>query len=147
MLGTTDAVAGIVKGVGGILDDLFTSDEEREAAKLKLAKLEMEGKLENFKTQLSAILAEAKSNDPWTSRARPTFLYVVYVFILAAIPMGILSAFKPELAIAIAAGARAWLNAIPGELYALFGAGYLGYSHMRSGDKKMLQTQLKKLGS
>jgi hypothetical protein len=61
--------------------------------------------------------------------------------------MGILSAFKPELAIAIAAGARAWLNAIPGELYALFGAGYLGYSHMRSGDKKMLQTQLKKLGS
>lgn len=147
MFGTVDAVSGIVKGVGGILDDLFTSDEEREAAKLKLAKLEMEGKLENFKTQLSAILAEAQSKDPWTSRARPTFLYVVYVFILAAIPMGILSAFKPELAIAIAAGARAWLQAIPGELYALFGAGYLGYSHMRSGDKKMLQNQLKKFGA
>lgn len=147
MFGTVDAVSGIVKGVGGILDDLFTSDEEREAAKLKLAKLEMEGKLENFKTQLSAILAEAQSKDPWTSRARPTFLYVVYVFILAAIPLGILSAFKPELAIAIAAGARAWLQAIPGELYALFGAGYLGYSHMRSGDKKMLQNQLKKFGA
>ncbi len=81
---------------------------------------------------------EAKSADPWTSRARPSFLYVVYTFILAAIPMGFLFAFEPETAEAVTEGVRLWLAAIPGEMWALFGAGYLGYSGMRSYDKRKL---------
>ena len=34
-----DTIGGIVAGLAGGLDELFTSDEEREAAKLKLATL------------------------------------------------------------------------------------------------------------
>jgi hypothetical protein len=86
--------------------------------------------------QLSAIVAEAQSEDPWTSRARPSFLYMCYVLILAAIPAGILSAVAPETAAAIIEGFRAWLAAIPDEIVALMAAGYLGYTGARSLDKR-----------
>ena len=128
-------VGDALKGAFGLIDDLFTSDEEKQAAKLKMLKLQQEGKLKEFKAQMSVMLAEAKSDDPWTSRARPTFLYVIYVMILFAIPMGILSAFKPEIAIDIAKGMQAWLAAIPEGLWNTFGLGYVGYNVARSADK------------
>ncbi len=135
-----DPIASVVSGVAGplfgLIDNLFTSDEERLEAKRKLLEMEQQGKLDTLKTTLSAILAEAQSQDPWTSRARPTFLYVIYLYILAAFPMGFLFAFQPMAANAIAVGVGAWLNAIPESLYALFGAGYLGYAGFRSWDKK-----------
>ena len=94
----------------------------------------------NLRTRLSAILAEAKSADPWTSRARPSFMYVFYLLILAAIPMGILHAFEPTIAQSIADGFQKWLGVIPSEIWALFGAGYLGYGHFRSKDKAAILT-------
>ena len=57
-----------------------------------------------LETQLQAIVAEASSADPWTSRARPNFLYVMYILLLTALPMGVLSAFHPMAARDIAAG-------------------------------------------
>jgi hypothetical protein len=84
---------------------------------------------------MSAIIAEAQSQDPYTSRARPSFLYVMYALILAAIPMGVLHAYNPELAVSIATGLKAWLEALPEELWWLFGAGYLGYTGARTIDK------------
>ncbi|OPY70628.1 MAG: hypothetical protein A4E57_00472 [Syntrophorhabdaceae bacterium PtaU1.Bin034] len=60
------------------------------------------------------------------------FLYVVYLFILAAIPMGFVAALKPDLAKAVADGMGAWLKAIPDQMWYLFGAGYLGYGAFRS---------------
>ena len=74
--------------------------------------------------------------DPWTSRARPTFMYVIYLMILSAIPMGVVAAFDPTMATAIATGMQAWLAAIPDGLWATFGIGYSGYSVARSIDKK-----------
>lgn len=134
-----DPIASVVSGVSGplfgLIDNLFTSDEERIEAKRKLLEMEQAGKLDTLKTALSAILAEAQSNDPWTSRARPTFLYVIYLCILAALPMGVLFAFQPVAANAIAVGFGAWLNAIPESMWALFGAGYLGYSGARTWEK------------
>jgi hypothetical protein len=134
-----DPIASVVSGVAGplfgLIDNLFTSDEERMEAKRKLLEMEQAGKLDTLKTTLSAILAEAQSNDPWTSRARPTFLYVIYLCILTAIPMGVLFAFQPVAANAIAVGFGAWLNAIPESMWALFGAGYLGYSGARTWEK------------
>ena len=134
-----DPIASVVSGVAGplfgLIDNLFTSDEERLEAKRKLLEMEQQGKLDTLKTTLSAILAEAQSNDPWTSRARPTFLYVIYLCILTAIPMGVLFAFQPVAANAIAVGFGAWLNAIPESMWALFGAGYLGYSGARTWEK------------
>jgi hypothetical protein len=91
--------------------------------------------MEVLQTRMSAIVAEANSNDPWTSRARPSFLYVMYVMILWALPMGILAAFRPEAARDIAAGMNAYLNGLPEPLYALFGTGYLGYTAMRQWGK------------
>lgn len=130
-----DAVSGLAGPLFSLVDKLFTSDEERAEAKRKLVELEQNGELEAMKVSLSAIVAEAQSADPWTSRARPTFLYVIYLLILAALPMGLVAAFEPEVALAVAAGVQAWLGAIPGDLWYLFGAGYLGYSASRSFDK------------
>jgi len=128
--------------LGGIIDvgkkligNLFPDPEERAKAELQLQLLQQNGELQELETRLSAIVMEAKSKDPWTSRARPSFLYVMYAMILASIPMGVLHAFDPELAVGIATGMQNWLKAIPSEMWALFGAGYLGYAWNRSKDK------------
>ena len=86
-------------------------------------------------SRLAAIVAEANSHDPWTSRARPSFLYVMYVLLLWALPMGLLAMFSPGRAAAIAAGMNAYLAGLPEPLYALFGTGYLGYTAARQWGK------------
>ncbi|WP_156841945.1 holin family protein [Novosphingobium aquimarinum] len=118
-----------------ILDKIIADPEERARAKLELLKLENSRDMEQLQTQLSAILAEAGSSDPWTSRARPSFLYVMYAMILWAMPMGLIAAFSPHTASAIAEGMTGYLGGLPEPLYALFGTGYLGYSAMRQWGK------------
>jgi hypothetical protein len=108
---------------------------ERATAELELLKAQQDGTFKGIELQLSAILAEAQSPDPWTSRARPSFLYVMYIMILFAIPMGFLSAYSPSTAEAVANGMKSWLAAIPTELYTLFGVGYTGYAVMRGVEK------------
>jgi hypothetical protein len=135
------ALPVIGKTIDKVLDKLFPDPIERAKAELEVKKLDFE---ENA-LQLSAILAEAKSADPWTSRARPSFLYVIYIMILMAIPMGVLSAFHPEAAKAIAEGMKAWLAAIPEALWAVFGVGYTGYTMARSvWDKNAFTSIVKK---
>jgi hypothetical protein len=126
---------GVVDAAARMLDRLIPDEKAREAAKLALRSEEGRQALAEVQTQLSAILAEANSADPWTSRARPAFLYVVYILLLGALPMGVLSAFNPEAAKAIAQGFGAWLNAIPEPIVTLFSIGYLGYTGARSLDK------------
>ena len=122
---------------GKLIDKIFPDPTQRDAAKLELLKMQQAGELETVKIQMSAIVAEAQSADPWTSRARPSFLYVMYALILFAIPMGLLSFFKPDAATQIATGMKAWLAAIPDSLWAVFGVGYTGYTVARSAwDKK-----------
>jgi hypothetical protein len=114
---------------------LFPDPTEQAKAQLVLLDMQQKGELELLKTQLSAILAEAQSADPWTSRARPSFMYVIYLLLLFGIPMGFVSAFNPDLAANVSAGFKAWLAAIPSELYTLFGVGYVGYAAARTVDK------------
>lgn len=118
-----------------IFPDKVAQAAEREKAQLALLQATQDGSLKAAQVQLSAILAEAQSNDPWTSRARPSFMYVMYAMILAAIPMGVLYAFAPAVAMSVADGMKAWLNAIPDQLYYLFGVGYTGYTVMRGVEK------------
>ncbi len=73
--------------------------------------------------------------DAFTRRARPTFLYVIYVLLLTAVPVGLLAAVRPAAAQAIAMGMRVYFAAIPEPLYALFGTGYLGYTVAREWGK------------
>jgi len=120
---------------GKIFDKVLPDETAREAAKLELLAMQGSQEMDLLQVQMSAIVAEAKSQDPWTSRARPAFLYVVYLYILFGIPMGVLFTFNPEAATALSGGARAWLTSIPEEMWWLFGTGYLGYVGARTVDK------------
>ena len=128
-------IAGLIGPVAKLIDKLIPDPEARDRAKLELLKLEGSQEMETLRTQLSAIVAEAQSSDPWTSRARPSFLYVMYALLLWAIPMGLIAAFRPEMARGIATGMNAYLAGIPEPLYALFGTGYLGYTAARTWGK------------
>jgi len=128
-------IDGLFGPVAKLIDKIIPDPEARDRAKLELLKLEGSQEMEAIKTQLSAIVAEAQSADPWTSRARPSFLYVMYALLLWAIPMGLIAAAQPEMAANIAKGMNAYLAGIPEPLYALFGTGYLGYTAARSWGK------------
>jgi hypothetical protein len=125
----------IVGPIAGLLDKLIPDPKARDEAKLKLLELQGSQEMEATRTQISAIVAEAQSADPWTSRARPSFLYVMYALLLWAIPMGLIAAVRPAMAKDIAAGMNAYLNGIPEPLYALFATGYLGYTVARQWGK------------
>ena len=128
-------ISGIL-GIGGkLIDKLFPDPEAKAKAKLELLKMEQEGQLKEVQVQLSAIMAEAQSPDPWTSRARPSFLYVVYLLLLWSIPMGVLTIFNPAAAQAFTIGFQAWMNAIPEPVLTLFGVVMTGYVAGRSWEK------------
>jgi hypothetical protein len=128
-------IESLIGPIAGLIDKIIPDPKARDAAKLELLKLQGAQELESVRTQLSAIVAEAQSADPWTSRARPSFLYVMYALLLWAIPMGLIAAAAPDMAAHIAAGMTAYLNGIPEPLYALFGTGYLGYTAARQWGK------------
>jgi hypothetical protein len=125
----------LIGPVASIIDKIIPDKEARNKAKLELIKLEGTQEMAAIEARLSAIVAEANSPDPWTSRARPSFLYVMYTLILWALPMGILAAFRPDIARDIGAGMNAYLGGLPEALYALFGTGYLGYTAARQWGK------------
>jgi len=130
-------VGSALSGLGSLAKDIreaITGDVSADKkAEIALKAQVIESEIE--KTRLSVMVAEASSQDKWTSRARPSFMYVIYILILASLPMGILYAIHPQTAANIATGFQSWLKAIPSDLYALFGAGYLGYAGARSYEK------------
>ena len=125
----------LISPIAGLIDKLIPDPRARDAAKLELLKLQGSQEMDAIKAQMTAIVAEAQSNDPWTSRARPSFLYVMYTMILWAIPMGLIAAVRPDMARGIADGMNAYLAGIPEPMWALFGTGYLGYTAARSWGK------------
>jgi hypothetical protein len=125
----------VIGPLAGLIDKIIPDPKARDAAKLELIKLERTQELERVRTQLSGIVAEAQSPDPWTSRARPSFLYVMYALLLWAIPMGLIGAIRPETAERIARVMNTYLTGLPEPLYALFATGYLGYTAARQWGK------------
>lgn len=125
----------LIGPIASIIDKIIPDKEARAKAKLALLQLEGTHELKQIEARLSAIVAEARSPDPWTSRARPSFLYVMYALVLFALPMGVIAAFDADTARSISAGITAYLGALPEELYALFGTGYLGYTAARQWGK------------
>ena len=128
-------IESIIGPISSLLDRIIPDPRARDDAKLQLLKLQGDQEMANIGVQLQAIVAEAASPDPWTSRARPSFLYIMYALILWAIPMGLIAAVQPQTATAIASGMTAYLRGIPDELYTLFGTGYLGYTAARTWGK------------
>ncbi|MFA6280371.1 MAG: holin family protein [Bdellovibrionales bacterium] len=125
----------LITPIFSLLDKLIPDEKARAEAKLQLMQQEGQQALQEIQAQLSPILAEAQSTDPWTSRARPSFMYVIYVLLLASLPMGVLFAFEPEVAKSVTEGFKAWLQALPEPIINLFGMGYLGYTGARSFEK------------
>lgn len=82
----TDILGGgagkLIGAIGGVIDDVTTTDEEREAAKLRIRQLvhaensEIE---QTFRRELEAkeriLVAELQQDDNYTKRARPTIVY------------------------------------------------------------------------
>lgn len=125
----------LIGPITSIIDKIIPDKEARANAKLELIRLEGTQEMQLIEARLQAIVAEAQSPDPWTSRARPSFLYVMYALILFSVPMEIIAAFDPSAATAIGNGMTSYLAALPEALYALFGTGYLGYTAARQWGK------------
>lgn len=132
------AAGGILGGIGTLVKDVrqAITGEMTSEQQLVLQQKLMDLELAVANGQMEMIKAEASSSDPWTSRARPSFMYIFYFILLT---MGI---FVPALAIwfpiqstQFYANVKLGFAAIPDSLYTLFGAGYLGYAGCRSFEK------------
>ena len=71
---------GVVKEVGKVIDNLFTSEEERLKAKNEVFKVLQEQQLELQKLQTEIILAEANGN--WLQRSWRPILMLAFGFIV-----------------------------------------------------------------
>lgn len=135
-------LAPLLTKAADIISRFVPDPTESARAQLEVLKLadakearELTAALEELRLASENIKADATSSDKWTSRARPSFMYVIYILILSSIPMGVLYAFSPDTATAITTGFKSWLQAIPEEMLALFGVGYVGYATARSVEK------------
>jgi len=64
-------IEGLIGPIAKLIDKIIPDPEARDRAKLELIKLEGSQEMEAIRTRMTAIVAEANSADPWTSRARP----------------------------------------------------------------------------
>ncbi len=123
-----------INTLAAILDRILPDRYVRDRAKLELIAL---ADAPDWPI-LPAAPADANQSAPtdrWVSRARPSFLYVMYAMILWALPMGVIAGFRPHTADAIVRGIAGYLGSLPDALYALFGTGYLGYTAARQWGK------------
>ncbi len=73
---------GILEGIGGIIDGVTTTDEERAKAKLEAQKLVLQAQADmeaTIRKELEAkeriLVAELQQDDGYTKRARPSIVY------------------------------------------------------------------------
>ncbi len=133
--GIDDAVTAVADLADTIVKAAFPDPQDKAKADAIRSAATVQAAVAQTTVSLQAVLEEAKSTDRWTSRARPSFLYVIYLMLLASIPMGILWAFAPAMADGVATGLQKWLAAIPDAVWQLFTVGYLGYTGGRSWEK------------
>ena len=135
-------LGSVVKGAAGIVGgDIVTKAAEVIDAISGKAETDPELRklLENSKLEMARIgLADAegarllireaqKSEDAYVRRARPTFLYLMYVILLLIyVPPVIRSVFTGEVPI---------FPEVPEPLFYLFGTAFLGYSTLRESGK------------
>ena len=134
-IGIDDAISAVSTTIGKAIDRIWPDPTEEAAAKVAQLKAETENAVALLTAQNAAAVAEANSADPWTSRARPSFLYVMYILILCSVPMGVLSAFSPTMASSVAQGMGAWLQAIPDSMWSVMFGCFAVYSGGRTFEK------------
>lgn len=131
----TDAISGISELLTTAIDKIWPNPEDKAKAEAIAITAAADSAIRQLEAAQAVMLAEAKSEDKWTSRARPSFLYVVYILLLASIPMGIIHAIDSKLAADLTAGMQAWFKALPDSIVDLFQWVMLGYMGARSWDK------------
>ena len=120
-----------------IIQRIFPDKEQQAKAELELLRLDQEGEIQELATRMNAITKEAESDDPWTSRARPMFLYVFYIVILMLVLVApFVGIFFPEHMEQFFTNVGRGFDAIPEELWWTFSAGYLGYAGLRTVEKR-----------
>jgi hypothetical protein len=124
-----------IKLISSIVDAAFPTTEAKASAEAKLLQAQADAYVNTLRAQQAVMLAEASSQDPWTSRARPSFLWVVYLLLLWSLPMSFVFAFSPETATKIVAGFGQWMSAIPNSITNLFETVMLGYTAGRTLEK------------
>lgn len=134
-LGIDDAIAAVGNTLNNVIDKIWPNPTDEAAAQVAVLKATSDAAVAQLVAANQAAVAEASSADPWTSRARPSFMYVMYILILFSIPMGILSAFNPVAAQAIATGMGLWLKAIPTEMWSVLFGCFAVYSGGRTIEK------------
>jgi hypothetical protein len=129
-------IGTVLSGAGKFLRDVRTAITGKEpldankVAELALEAQRMENTLEN--TRISVMVAEASSPDKWTSRARPSFLYVFYVVIVLLVLVApFVGVFFPSEMTQFYVNVGAGFKAIPDAMWATFTMGYLGYTAAR----------------
>jgi len=135
MLGIDDAISAASSLIKDGIDKIWPNPQDEAVAKVALLKAQTDAAVAQLQAANQVMVAEASSQDKWTSRARPSFLYVIYLVILAGLPMGLIFAASPQTAGNIALGFKQWLAAIPDAMWQLFGIGYLGYTGGRTFEK------------
>ena len=109
-----------------LIDSLFTSDDERAEARLKLTKLAQEGRLKQMEAAMTVVVAEAKSDHFIVAAWRPITM-LTFVFIVANNYI-----IYPYLNLLFDTGVELDL---PPDLWNLIKIGLGGYVVGRSGEK------------
>jgi len=129
-------VGGVLSGAGDFLKSLRAAITGKEpldankAAELALKAQELEATLEQ--TKLSIAVAEASSLDKWTSRARPSFMYVFYFLLISLVIVApFIGVFFPVQMETFYKNVKAGFEAVPDAMWATFSVGYLGYTAAR----------------
>jgi hypothetical protein len=125
-----------------IINKIFPDPVEKQKAQLALLEQQQKGEFQELEARYRAITAEASSSDKWTSRARPSFMYVFYAILLSlTIVAPTIGVAKPEAMKAFFDNVGYGFEAVPEELWWTFTAGFLGYTTARSYEKKKGMTK------
>jgi hypothetical protein len=97
LLGTifSSGATELVKGVGGVIDDLTTTDEERAEAKLKIEEMAANLDIEMQK-EVSARWSQDMNSDSWLSKnVRPlTLVFLTFIFVILSFFDGNVGGFE-----------------------------------------------------
>ncbi len=135
--GAVPLIADTIAAVfGKVLDKAFPDPIQKAQVAAELERLKQDGAFRELEIAIGAIKAEAGSSDPWTSRARPSFLYVFYFILLGLVILApAIGIMRPDAMREFFLNVKLGFEAIPEALWWTFSAGYLGYTTARTYEK------------
>jgi len=128
LLAIKDAIAGIAKPVGDIINGLHTSKEEKAGALALLQKTLNEANVEVERIGMIGIEAEAKSDSWITKNWRP----IGSLIFIAIVPAIIIGSFVTIGGVTVGMTIATALATVPGIVWTMIGGCFAGYAALRS---------------